>query len=69
MANLHQFLTMDEMGVYSPLIDLMANYELGNKTVLYMLDAHICAPSEGDDITGSNAKWKQSPFIQSVNFL
>lgn len=39
-----------------------ANYKLGNKTVLYMLDALICAPSEGDDITGSNARWKQSPF-------
>lgn len=61
-ANLHQFLTMDEMGIYSPLVDLMANYELGNKTVLYMLDALICAPSEGDDIAGSNARWKQSPF-------
>ncbi len=61
-ANLHQFLTMDEMGVYSPLVDLMANYELGNKTVLYMLDALICAPSEGDDITGKNSKWQQSPF-------
>lgn len=61
-ANLHQFLTMDKMKVYSPLVDLMANYQLGNKTVLYMLDALICAPSEGDDITGSNAKWRQSPF-------
>ena len=61
-ANLHQFLTMDAMGVYSPLVDLMANYELGNKTVLYMLDALISAPSEGDDITGSNARWEQSPF-------
>lgn len=61
-ANLHQFLTMDKMAVYSPLVDLMANYVLGKRTVLYMLDALICAPSEGDDITGSNAKWKQSPF-------
>ena len=61
-TNLHQFLTMDKMKVYSPLVDLMANYELGNKTVLYMLDALICSPSEGDDITGSNSKWKQSPF-------
>ena len=61
-ANLHQFLTMDKMKVSSPLVDLMANYQLGNKTVLYMLDALICAPSEGDDIIGSNAKWRQSPF-------
>lgn len=61
-ANLHQFLTMDKMEVYSPLVDLMANYELGGKTVLYMLDALVCATSEGDDITGSSSKWKQSPF-------
>ncbi len=61
-ANLHQFLTMDKMEVYSPLTDLMANKWLGNKTVLYMLDALICAPSEGDNITGSNSRWKQSPF-------
>lgn len=61
-ANLHQFLTMDKMGVYSPLVDLMANYELGDKTVLYMLDALVCAPSEGDNITGDNSKWRQSPF-------
>lgn len=61
-ANLHQFLTMDEMGVYSPLVDLMANDELGNKTVLYILDALICAPSEGEEITGGNARWKQTPF-------
>lgn len=61
-ANLHQFLTMDEMGIYSPLVDLMANRELGGKTVLYMLDAFICAPSEGEDITGKNAKWEQYPF-------
>ena len=61
-ANLHQFLTMDKMGVYSPLVDLMANYELGDKTVLYMLDALVYAPSEGDNITGDNSKWRQSPF-------
>lgn len=61
-ANLHQFLTMDEMGIYSPLVDLMANHQLGEKTVLYMLDAFICAPSEGDEITESNSKWKQYPF-------
>ncbi len=46
-ANLHQWLTKNEMGIYSPLVDLMANYQLGEKTVLYMLDALICATSEG----------------------
>ncbi len=61
-ANLHQWLTRNEMGIYSPLVDLMANADLGGKTVLYMLDALICAPSEGASITGDNSKWQQSPF-------
>lgn len=61
-ARLHQWLTKNEMGIYSPLVDLMANSELGGKTVLYMLDAVICAPSEGAAITERNAKWQQPPF-------
>ncbi len=61
-ANLHQFLTKNEMNSYSPLTDLMANEHLGEKTVLYMLDALICAPSEGASITKDNSKWRQAPF-------
>ena len=61
-ANLHQWLTRNEMGIYSPLVDLMANADLGGKTVLYMLDAIICAPSEGASITGDNFRWQQVPF-------
>ena len=61
-ANLHQWLTKSEMGIYSPLVDLMANANLGGKTVLYMLDAFICAPSEGASITAENSKWQQTPF-------
>lgn len=61
-ANLHQWLTKSEMGIYSPLVDLMANVNLGGKTVLYMLDAIICAPSEGASITEKNSKWQQIPF-------
>lgn len=61
-ANLHQWLTKSEMGIYSPLVDLMSNSDLGGKTVLYMLDAIICAPSEGASITEKNSKWKQAPF-------
>lgn len=61
-ANLHQWLTKSEMSVYSPLVDLMANADLGGKTVLYMLDALICAPSEGASITAQNSKWQQTPF-------
>ncbi len=61
-ANLHQWLTKNEMGIYSPLVDLMANYQLGEKTVLYMMDALICATSEGASITAENSRWQQTPF-------
>lgn len=61
-ANLHQWLTKNEMGIYSPLVDLTANADLGGKTVLYLLDALICAPSEGASITGDNSRWQQAPF-------
>ena len=46
-ANLHGFLAGAEMDEYSPLVDFMANEYLGGRTMLYMLDAIICAPSEG----------------------
>ncbi len=61
-ANLHRWLKKNEMGLYSPLTDLMANAELGRKTVLYMLDGIICAPDEGVSVTGSNSVWQQKPF-------
>ncbi len=61
-ANLHQWLSRSEMGIYSPLADLMANYHLGEKTVLYMLDALICATSEGSSVTRKNTKWQLTPF-------
>lgn len=61
-ANLHQFLTRNEMGSYSPLTDLMANEQLGGKTVLYMLDGLICATSEGASVTKDSSRWQQAPF-------
>lgn len=61
-ANLHQFLTRNEMDSYSPLTDLMANEQLGGKTVLYMLDALICATSEGASVTEESSRWQQAPF-------
>ncbi|MCM1299668.1 MAG: DUF362 domain-containing protein, partial [[Eubacterium] siraeum] len=61
-ANLHQWLTKNEMGIYSPLVDLMIHEQFGEKTVLYMLDALICAVSEGASMTGDNTKWQQAPF-------
>ena len=61
-ANIHQFLTRNEMNTYSVLVDLMGNAQFGGKTVLYMLDALICATSEGSSMTGENTRWQQEPF-------
>lgn len=61
-AGIHRYLTQNSMGSYTVLVDLMANYQLGEKTVLYMLDAVICAPGESVSITGDNSRWQQTPF-------
>ena len=61
-ANLHQWLTKNDMAIYSPLVDLMGNWQIGKKTVLYLLDALICAPSEGRSVTKENSTWQQPPF-------
>lgn len=61
-AGIHRYVSSPEMGEYSVLVDLMANYQIGEKTMLYMLDALICAPGESVSVTGENSRWQQSPF-------
>ena len=61
-AGIHRYLTQNRMDAYTVLVDLMGNYHLGEKTMLYMLDAVICATSEGASITGENSRWQQAPF-------
>lgn len=61
-AGIHRYLTANEMNAYTVLVDLMANYHLGEKTMLYMLDAIICAPGESVPVTGENSRWRQTPF-------
>ena len=61
-AGIHRYVSSPEMGEYSVLVDLMANYQFGEKTMLYMLDALICAPGESVSVTGENSRWQQSPF-------
>lgn len=61
-ARLHGFVSGAKMGSYTPLVDLLATEQLGAKTVLYMLDGLICAPSEGANITLENSQWQQAPF-------
>lgn len=61
-AGVHRYLTQNRMDAYTVLVDLMANHQLGEKTMLYLLDAVICAPGESVPITGENARWQQAPF-------
>jgi uncharacterized protein (DUF362 family) len=61
-ADIHRYLTANEMDAYTVLVDLMANYQLGEKTMLYMLDAIIVAPGESVPITRENSRWQQAPF-------
>ncbi|MDE7244369.1 MAG: S-layer homology domain-containing protein [Oscillospiraceae bacterium] len=61
-AGIHRYLTQNRMDAYTVLVDLMGSYQLGEKTMLYMLDAIICAPSEGASITAENSRWQQVPF-------
>ena len=61
-AGIHRYLTQNRMDAYTVLVDLLANDQLGGKTVLYGLDALICAPSEGASVSGDNSRWQQAPF-------
>lgn len=61
-AGIHRYVSANEMDAYTVLVDLMANHQLGEKTMLYMLDAIIVAPGESIPITSENSRWKQSPF-------
>jgi hypothetical protein len=50
------------MGTYNPLVDLMGHKDLGNKTLLFMVDALYAAPNEhGVDLT-VDSKWLSAPF-------
>lgn len=61
-AGLHSNLTQRKMNVYSVLVDLMGNYQLGAKTMLYMLDALICPSENTVAISPRNSIWQQPPF-------
>lgn len=61
-AGLHANIINGKMGDYSVLADLMARREINGKTILWMLDGLITAPSETVNITPSNAAWEMAPF-------
>lgn len=61
-AGLHRFLTPGRMNAYTVLTDLMGSHQLGEKTVLYMLDAIISPAQNTVAVTGENSRWTLSPF-------
>lgn len=61
-AGLHPNIINGRMGGYSVLADLMARKEIAGKSVLWMLDGLITAPSETVNISPENAAWEMPPF-------
>lgn len=61
-AGLHSNIISGKMGDYSVLADLMARSEIGEKTILWLLDGLITAPSETVNITPENTVWEMAPF-------
>ena len=61
-AGLHSNIINGKMGEYSVLADLMARSEINEKTILWILDGLITAPSETARITPQNSAWEMAPF-------
>lgn len=61
-AGIHRYVSGQTMGMYTVLVDLLANASLGGKTVLWMLDGLVPAPSEGAGVTAEAARWEGAPF-------
>lgn len=61
-AGIHRYVSGQVMGMYTVLVDLLANVHLGGKTVLWMLDGLVPATSEGASVTAEAARWEGAPF-------
>ncbi|MBD5641758.1 MAG: DUF362 domain-containing protein [Desulfovibrio sp.] len=61
-AGLHDNIINGKMNGYSVLADLIANPQINAKTILWILDALITAPSETGNITPASARWEMAPF-------
>ncbi|MFW5877704.1 MAG: T9SS type A sorting domain-containing protein [bacterium] len=57
----HWNFDMRAMGTYNALVDIMGHKDLGEKTLLFLVDALYAAPTQYDKIT-SSSKWESSPF-------
>lgn len=61
-AGLHPFLSNQEMGDYSPLVDLMGSRFLESKTVLYILGALVSPAQNTRAATTDISTWSMEPF-------
>ncbi len=61
-AGIHRYVSGQTMGMYTVLVDLLANRLLGAKTMLWMLDGLVVATSEGATVTREAAFWEGAPF-------
>lgn len=61
-AGIHRYVSGQTMGMYTVLVDLLANHLLGAKTMLWMLDGLVAATSEGATVTREAALWEGAPF-------
>lgn len=61
-AGLHDNIINGQMGDYSVLADLIGNPQIDAKTVLFILDALITAPSETGAISPAKSRWQMAPF-------
>ena len=57
----HWNFDMRAMGTYNALVDIMGHEDLGEKTLLFLVDALYAAPTQYDKLT-SSSKWESSPF-------
>ena len=61
-AGLHPFLSNQNRGDYSPLVDLMGSYALGGKTILNILCA-LVAPAQNTQVVSKEiSTWSMDPF-------
>lgn len=49
------------MGTYNALVDIMGHKDLGEKSLLFLIDGLYGTPTEADAV-GLNCKWLQNPF-------
>lgn len=51
-----------DMGTYNPIVDLMCNAYMGQKTVLYVAEAFVCTPKQNAEVDPRTCKWEIAPF-------